>query len=111
MTDQARREITIQSPEGLHGRPAAQVVKAAGEFECEITISKGPHTVNAKSIMGVLTLAAQQGENLTLQARGTNCQKAIHKLSNLLANPRLGAQFKEQANTRHRSRSTRWGNV
>ncbi|MBW8772542.1 MAG: HPr family phosphocarrier protein, partial [Gemmatimonadetes bacterium] len=55
------RDAQIVNPLGMHARPAAQLVKLASTFACEITIARDGVPVNAKSIMGVMMLAAEQG--------------------------------------------------
>lgn len=71
-----RRELLVDNPEGLHARPAALIVKLANQFESRIDLLKGGQRVNAKSIMDLLTLAAEQGEVLVLEAGGDDAQAA-----------------------------------
>ncbi|GAB7387599.1 HPr family phosphocarrier protein [Bacillaceae bacterium] len=82
------RKVTVAFPSGLHARPATQVVKKAGSFRSEIKISKGGKTVDAKSIMGVMSLAAGRGEEITLTADGPDEQEAIETLSRLISEGR-----------------------
>ena len=65
------KTVVINNPLGLHARPAALVVQAAAKFKSEIFFSKGDiQGVNSKSIMGVMMLAAEQGSEITIQAKG-----------------------------------------
>ncbi|NJD19948.1 MAG: HPr family phosphocarrier protein, partial [Gemmatimonadetes bacterium] len=64
------RQVQIVNRAGMHARPAAEFVKIAGRFTCEITVEKDGLEVSGKSIMGVLMLAAEQGSWLRLTASG-----------------------------------------
>ena len=75
--------VTIYNPLGLHARPAAVLVKAANQFASNIYIQKGLMKVNAKSIMGVMMLAAGKGTQLTITAEGPDESEAIQMLSQL----------------------------
>lgn len=78
------RRMTIVNELGLHARPAAEFVKLASRFAAEILVSKGAYPVNGKSIMGVLTLAAECGAQLTVRAEGDDAQEAISALEHLV---------------------------
>jgi phosphocarrier protein HPr len=65
-----QREVTIKNRSGLHTRPAATLVKLAAKFKSEFIILKDGMEINGKSIIGVMTLAAEQGSILTLQFIG-----------------------------------------
>lgn len=78
------RTITIGSKSGLHARPAAVFVQHAKEFQSQITVAKNDKTANAKSILSVLTLGAEQGDQVLLVANGEDAEQAIDKLSTLL---------------------------
>jgi len=75
----------IVNPAGMHARPAAELVKLASKFESEITVSKGDLTVNAKSIMGVMMLAAECGSQITIRAVGPDAARAVSSLAALVA--------------------------
>ncbi|MBC8144443.1 MAG: HPr family phosphocarrier protein [bacterium] len=60
------KEVTIRNRAGLHTRPAATIVKKAAQYRCELTINKDGMRINGKSIIGVMTLAAEQGSTLLL---------------------------------------------
>jgi phosphocarrier protein len=78
------RTITIGSKSGLHARPAAVFVQNAKGFQSQITLSKNDKTVNAKSILSVLTLGAEQGDQVVLKADGDDAETAIDSLTMLL---------------------------
>ena len=64
------RSVTITNRNGLHARPAAEIVKTAAKFESNITLTRDDLEVNGKSIMGVMMLAAEFGSTITLRADG-----------------------------------------
>ena len=76
--------ITIINKLGLHARASAKLTKLAGSFPCEIWISKGDRRVNAKSIMGVMMLAAGLGSEVVLEAQGEREQEAMDALLALI---------------------------
>jgi phosphocarrier protein len=69
----------------LHARASAKLTKLAGSFPCDIFISRGERRVNAKSIMGVMMLAAGIGSDITLEADGDRAQEAMDALLALIA--------------------------
>ena len=81
----AERSVQIVNKHGLHARPAAEMVKAASRFKCDITISRDDLEVNGKSIMGVMMLAAECGASITLKATGTDAEEALDALATLVA--------------------------
>lgn len=74
------RSVTIQLKTGLQARPAAQFVQEANKFQSEIFITKDGKKVNAKSIMGVMSLALASGTEIVLSADGKDEQEAIDAL-------------------------------
>ena len=78
--------MTIVNELGLHARPAGEFVKLASKFESNISVSKDGTDVNGKSIMGVMTLAAECGSLLTVRAEGVDAEEAIAALERLVAN-------------------------
>ena len=70
---------------GLHARASAKLSKLAGSFACEVWLTKGERRINAKSIMGVMMLAAGQGSTVVLETHGTDEQEAMDALLALLA--------------------------
>ena len=77
------REVTVLNRYGIHARPAALLVKAATRFSCEILIEKNGVNVNAKSIMGLLTLEGNHGAKLRIHASGANADEALAVLTEL----------------------------
>ncbi len=69
--------VEVKNRAGLHTRPAAVLVKLASEFKSEITLIRDGFSINAKSIIGVMTLAAEQGCKLILQTDGEDEQDAL----------------------------------
>ena len=87
MTPQsASRNVTIVNPQGLHARPADLFVKLANQFESAIEVIKNGERVDGKSILSVLTLAAEQGTELTIEATGDDADVAIIALTGLVDN-------------------------
>ncbi len=78
------KELTVQNKLGIHARPAAMFVKTASRFACEIMVEKDGETVNGKSIMGLMMLAAGPGSKLSLHANGADAQEAITEIEALL---------------------------
>lgn len=78
------RTVTILNRTGLHARPAAEFVKLAGRFESDIRITKGDLTVDGKSIMGVMMLAAECGSAVTIAASGADEEEALESLAAFL---------------------------
>jgi len=85
----ADRDITIINKLGLHARAAAKFVTLASAFDSNIEITRNGKTVNGKSIMGVMMLAASQGTQISLHASGSDEAKALAELE-ALVNDRFG---------------------
>ena len=79
-----RNEITISNKLGLHARASAKLTKLAGSFPCEVWMSRGERRVNAKSIMGVMMLAAGIGSSVVLETDGPQEQEARDALLALI---------------------------
>ncbi len=79
------REVKILNKLGIHARPAAEIVKTAGKFKSNITIIRDDLEVNAKSIMGVMMLAAEFGAVVTLRAIGDDADAALDALAAVIA--------------------------
>ena len=75
---------TISNKLGLHARASAKLTKLAGSFACEVWMSKGERRVNAKSIMGVMMLAAGKGSTVMLETSGADEQVAMDALLTLI---------------------------
>lgn len=80
------RTVTIVNRQGLHARPAAEIVKLASRFQSDVTLVRDDLEVNGKSIMGVMMLAAEQGASLVLRADGPDAEQVLDALSTLIAN-------------------------
>jgi phosphocarrier protein len=80
------REAKIVNKLGIHARPAAEIVKTAGKFKSSITIVRDDLEVNAKSIMGVMMLAAEFGSTIVLRAIGEDAEAALDALASCIAN-------------------------
>jgi phosphocarrier protein HPr len=76
---------TINNKLGLHARASAKLTKIAGSFACEVWIAKGDRRVNAKSIMGVMMLAAGIGSSVAIDTEGEREQEAMDALLALIA--------------------------
>lgn len=83
--DELREEMQIVNSLGLHARPAASVVQTVLKFKCDVRISLNGHMVNAKSIMGLLTLAAAQGSMIEVICKGPDAPEALEAVRNLVA--------------------------
>lgn len=81
----AEREVTIVNRNGLHARPAAEIVKLASRYSSDITMIREDLEVNGKSIMGVMMLAAECGATLTVRAHGPDSQQAVDAIAELVA--------------------------
>ena len=82
-------EITIINRLGLHARACAKLVKAAAHYESRIELLQGEKCADAKSIMGLMMLAAPQGSKLTLKAAGVDARAAANEILQLI-NERFG---------------------
>ena len=80
------RTVQIVNRNGLHARPAAEIVKLAAKFKSEITVVKDDLDVNGKSIMGVMMLAAEHGSSITFRAEGPDAEQALDALATLVGN-------------------------
>jgi len=78
------KELTLKNPEGLKSRAAAMFVQTAGKFESQILIECENKKVNAKSIMGVLSLGIKNGESIYILATGRDEKRAIAALEALV---------------------------
>lgn len=83
------RKLTIQNDQGLHARPAAIFVQIANKYESDIIVRKGRQEVNGKSIMGLLTLAAEKGARLNIKANGPDAKEAIEELEKIILGEKL----------------------
>lgn len=79
-----QQEISISNKLGLHARASVKLTKLASSFQSDVWISKGSRRVNAKSIMGVMMLAAGLGATVLLETEGTDQQEAMNALVDLI---------------------------
>ena len=79
-----KTNITISNKLGLHARASAKLTKLAGSFPCEVWVTKGERRVNAKSIMGVMMLAAGIGSDIEIETEGEREQEAMDALLALI---------------------------
>ncbi|NIA21000.1 MAG: HPr family phosphocarrier protein [Anaerolineaceae bacterium] len=79
-----KREVTILNRQGMHARPAMQIVETSSRFNSRIRVCKGDSRVDAKSIMEVMTLEAIQGTVLTFEADGDDASEALDALAKLV---------------------------
>jgi phosphocarrier protein len=87
----AARKVEIINERGLHARASAKFVKMAGGFDAEVSVTREGHTVDARSIMGLMMLAAGPGCHIEIAADGSEAQAAVDALSELVA-----ARFDEE---------------
>ena len=80
------RSVHVINRNGLHARPAAEIVKAAARFRSDITIVRDDLEVNGKSIMGVMMLAAEFGADIVVRASGPDAEQAVGAIEQLIAN-------------------------
>ena len=85
MTDKLSATALIANKRGLHARASAKVVEAAARFQAEITILKDGQRVNARSIMGLMMLAASMGTRIDVEASGPQAEVALNALEALVA--------------------------
>lgn len=79
-----QRSVVIQNKYGLHARPAAEFVKQAHKFSCDVWVRKDELEVNGKSIMGMMMLAAEQGSEIVIRASGGDAEEAVEALAEMV---------------------------
>ncbi|PKL86064.1 MAG: HPr family phosphocarrier protein [Ignavibacteriae bacterium HGW-Ignavibacteriae-1] len=77
------KEVTVRNRAGLHTRPAASLVKLSSRFDSEIFLIRDGFMINGKSIIGVMTLAAENGCVLTIRAEGDDAEAAVNEIADL----------------------------
>ena len=85
------RSVEIINERGLHARASAKFVKLAGDYDAEVTVSRDGQTVDARSIMGLMMLAAGPCSSIDIAAEGAEAQEAVAALADLVA-----ARFDEE---------------
>jgi phosphocarrier protein len=78
-------EFTVTNKLGIHARPAAQFVKTASQFSCDIQVEKDDEQADGKSIMGLMMLAAGHGSVLVITTEGEDAEDALEALGSLIA--------------------------
>ena len=81
----AARTVPIINKRGLHARASAKFVKLAATFDAEVKVSKDGQSVDARSIMGLMMLAAGQGSSIDIRADGAEAKRAVEALATLVA--------------------------
>jgi phosphocarrier protein HPr len=81
----ARAEVTIVNKLGLHARAAAKLTRLASRCACDVWLTRNGRRVNAKSIMGVMMLAAGKGATITIETEGSDAEAALESLTALIA--------------------------
>jgi phosphocarrier protein HPr len=92
-----KRSIKIKNPQGLHARPASAFVKIANQYESEVTVRKGADAVNGKSIMGLMTLAANKGSVIEVEVSGDDAEPAMMALEEFLKTDHEDTKSKDTA--------------
>lgn len=77
MSDEICRTVVVNNPQGLHARPAGELVRMVGQFDCEVFLGRGGETVDCTSILSLLTLGAADGTELALSAKGPDAGDAV----------------------------------
>lgn len=78
-----QREVTIRNRAGLHTRPASMLVRTASKFDSDVFLQRDNYEINGKSVIGVMTLAAEQGATLTLTVEGEDEEAAADAIAKL----------------------------
>lgn len=80
------RELTVRNKAGIHTRPASMIVRTASKYDADVFLRRDRYEINAKSVIGVMTLAAEQGATLTLAVDGDDEDAAAEALEELFEN-------------------------
>ena len=91
-----KKKIKIKNPQGLHARPASIFVRIANKFESDVTVKKGSESVNGKSIMGLLVLAANQGSTIEIEVSGSDAEQMMKELEDFLSNDQDDASTEDK---------------
>ncbi|MBN1796586.1 MAG: HPr family phosphocarrier protein [Sedimentisphaerales bacterium] len=97
------KEVEIKNADGLHMRPAMQFVDIASKFDCDITVSNGPTSVDGKSIMQMSMLAATIGTKLRICAEGDDAKEAIDALTELIEVKKFDEPGPDEKNSKSES--------
>lgn len=82
--EKLEKALTVRSEQGLHARVATLIVQAMQKFSCDVTVVKDGVEVNARSVLGLLLLAATEGTKIVVRAQGPDSTKAIEEFSRLI---------------------------
>lgn len=80
-----KKSITVKIPNGLEARPVALLVQVASQYESAVYVESDEKRVNAKSIMGMMTLGLNEGESVTISAEGADEKEAMHGIEQYLS--------------------------
>jgi len=83
MSQQHSKTIVVNEPNGLHLRPAGTIAELASRFRSDIEIEKDGQPVDGKSVLSIVTLAAEEGTSLVVRATGADAQEAVEQLAEL----------------------------
>jgi phosphocarrier protein len=86
MADTVVKKFKVENQYGIHARPAALLVKAAGKYQCDIFIEKDGNKVSCKSIMGLMTIEGYPGSTMQVTASGSDAYKAMDEIEELFVN-------------------------
>lgn len=86
MTQKEKAVFTVLNDRGLHTRPSTELVKCAANFNAQVTLTYKENQVNAKSMLGILLLAAERGAKVTVEAEGPEAKEAIAAILKLAKN-------------------------
>ena len=81
-----KKEFTIVNRLGLHARASAELVKLTNRYDARVTLSKGSMTVDGKSILGIMSLAAGMGTEIIVHCEGADCTQAMDAIGSLISN-------------------------
>ena len=84
--DTLTKKLKVINEYGIHARPAALIVKAAGKYECDIFMEKDGNKVSCKSIMGLMTIEGYPGSTMQVTASGSDAQEAMSEIEELFVN-------------------------
>ncbi len=86
MAEQYKSVFTVLNEKGMHARPATELVKCAASFTAQINLTYRDVVVNAKSLLGILTLAAEKGAKIIVEATGEDAEEAVNAILYLAKN-------------------------
>ena len=80
-----RKEIVVKNKQGLHARPAAMFIQIVSKYNASVVLEKDKERVNGRSIMGILTLGAQENSSLIVEADGDDAEEVVNEIEKLLS--------------------------